>query len=191
MAANKRNEKQKADDRTLIANWMVQNKTVRKIRELLNENNEQKGKGYSLSLGQVAHDMKNILQEWQDERKEFIDYVVDRELKKLDIIEAECWVAWDKSKLGKKTTKFSGGQVSATAVSGGKIKERSLEETSGDVKYLDKIFDCMDRRKDLLGYAAAKKVEFSGSIGVGVTPMSEDEILKEKERITSNLRKVV
>jgi len=191
MAANKRNDKQKSQDRTLIANWMVQNKTVRKIQELLNENNLEKGKGYTLSLGQIAADMKIVLKEWQDERKEFIDFVVDRELKKLDIIEAECWEAWDKSKQGKKTTKFSGGQITNTSVSGGKIKERSLEETSGEVKYLDKIFDCMDRRKDLLGYAAAKKVEFSGSIGVGVTPMSEDEIEKEKERIKGNLRKVV
>jgi len=191
MAANKRNEKQKSQDRTMIANWMVQNKTVRKIQELLNENNLEKGKGYTLSLGQIAADMKKVLQEWQDERKDFIDYVVDRELKKLDIIEAECWEAWDKSKQGKKTTKFSGGQITNTSVSGGKIKERSLEETSGDVKYLDKIFDCMDMRKDLLGYAAAKKVEFSGSIGVGVTPMSEDEIEKEKARIKNNLRKVV
>lgn len=191
MAANKRNEKQKADDRTMIAGWMVQNKTVRAIMQLLNDENEQKGKGYTLSIGQIAGDMKKVLQDWQDERKEFIDFVVDRELKKLDIIEAECWDAWEKSKQGKKTTKFSGGQITASAVSGGKIKERSLEETSGDVKYLDKIFDCMDRRKDMLGYAAAKKVEFSGSVGVGVAPMSEDEITKERERIVANMRKVV
>lgn len=188
MAETKRTEKQRQEDCTIIAKYMVQGFSVRNIAEMLNQENEQNDKDYSISKSQVMYDMKSILKEWQEERKDLIDLVVDRELKKLDVIEAECWQAWEKSKQGKRTTTIAGGQVINNQAGGGAIKERKIEETNGEIKYVTMILACMDRRRDLLGYAAPKKVEFSGSVGVGMTPMSEDEIAKEKERIKRNLK---
>lgn len=190
MAKNKRTPKQTEDDKVFVAQQLVRAKPIREICRLLNEYNENNGKGYTLVHSQIAYDIKKILNDWRDERKEFIDLVVDRELKKLDVIEGEAWDAWEKSKDGKRVTKIAGGKLENGDVSGGNIRERSLEETNGDIKYLNLVLDCMDRRKDLLGYAAAKKVEFSGSVGVGVSPMQEDDIKKERERIMSNLKRV-
>lgn len=187
---NKRTDKQMEDDKNFIAKQLLMSKTTRETLRLLNEENERKNKGYTLSLAMIVYDYKKVLNEWRDERKEYIDLIVDRELKKLDVIEAECWQAWEKSKEGKKITKLAGGTLSGGQVQGGSIKERSMEETNGDTKYLDKVFDCMDRRKELLGYGAAKKIEFSGSVGVGVSPMQEDDIAKERKRILNTLHKV-
>jgi len=191
MAATKRTDKQIAEDRTLIAKWLLQNISYRDMITKLAEHNKEAGKDYEIkSTGQIAHDVKAILREWQDERKDIIDLVVDRELKKLDVIEAEMWAAWEKSKGGKRTTKIDGGSTAGGAVSGGTIKERSIEDTFGDTRFMDKILTCMDKRKELLGYAAPKKVEFSGSVGVGMTPMAEEDIEKEKARMLKNMRKV-
>lgn len=190
MAANKRTDKQREDDKLIIAKYLLQALPVRTIAERLNEVNQANDKNYTIAYSQVAYDIKQILKEWREERKDTIDLVVDRELKKLDVIEAECWVAWEKSKNGKRVTKINGGTATGATVLGGEIKERSIEETFGDVKFFDKILACMDRRRDLLGYAAVKKIEFSGSVGVGVAPMDEESIAKEKARIMGNMRKV-
>ncbi len=189
MAANKRTDKQIEEDKLFISKELVKSTPYRKIAELLNAANKEAGKDYTLVYSQIAYDVKKILQDWREERKETIDLVVDRELRKLDVIEAECWAAWEKSKGGKRTTKINGGSTDGGTVAGGSIKERSIEETFGDVRFLDKVMSCMDRRKELLGYAAPKKVEFSGSVGVGVTPMSEEDIEKEKARILKNMGK--
>lgn len=191
MAATKRTDKQIEEDRTLISKWLLQNVSYREMIKKLAEHNKAAGKDYEIkSTGQIAHDVKAILKEWQEERKDIIDLVVDRELKKLDVIEAEMWAAWEKSKGGKRTTKINGGNVTSGAVGGGEIKERSIEDTFGDTRFMDKILSCMDKRKELLGYAAPKKVEFSGSVGVGMTPMAEEDIQKEKARMLKNMRKV-
>ena len=192
---NKRTEKQKEADRLYVAEQLIKAYSVRTICKMLNEHNKSiNDKAYTLSHGSIAADIKKILNEWRDERKDTIDLVVDRELKKLDVIEGECWVAWEKSKTPKETTRTNTENEEATKdrgdgrdKSGRWAKVTTIESTNGDARYFDKIIQCMDRRKELLGYAAPKKVEFSGSVGVGVTPMDEATVLKEKERILNNM----
>lgn len=190
MAANKRTDKQIQDDRVYIAQQLVKGLTVREICVMLNEENVKKDKTYSIVHSMVHYDIKAILSEWRDERKDMIDLVIDRELRKLDVIEYECWKAWEKSKGGKRITRISGGATSGESIGGGTIKERTIEETFGDPRFFEKILTCMDRRKELLGYAAPKKVEFSGSVGVGITPMDEESIEREKARIYGNILKI-
>lgn len=182
MAAAKRDDNQIKEDRKLIAKWLVQSIPYRQMLKMLNEHNKEHGKDYEItSIGSIAYDVKAILEEWREERVELVDLVVDRELKKLDTIEKEMWEAWEKSKSGKTSKKYN---VSGTSTDKTKeIKEESFVETTGDSRYMDKIFECINIRKDLLGYAAPKKVEFSGSVGVGVAQMSDEEMNKEKERI--------
>lgn len=185
---NKRTEAQKEEDRALISSFLVQKMSVRGIADEINRVNAGEGKGYTLSKSQVHYDIKLILEEWRDERKEFIDLVVDRELRTLDRVECEAWASWNRSKERKVSTKIEGGTISDGIILSGDVKEQKIEDSHGDTRYMNIILACMDRRKELLGYAAPKKIEFSGSVGVGVTPMNEEDINRERERILKNMK---
>lgn len=191
MGANKRNDQQIADDKIFIAKLWLKAVPYRSIAEQVNEHNKSEGKDYEISYSQVAYDIKAIMEEWREERLDLVDLYIDRELKKLDQIERECWVAWENSKKGKKSIKLDGGDIGTDIrdITGGTIKEQSLEESVGDPRFFDKIMACMEKRKDLIGYGQPKKVEFSGSVAVGVSTMTEEDMEKEAKRIRNNMKK--
>ena len=179
-----RTEEEKQRDYLEIAPLMIMNTPIRAIVEILKENEER---SYTLSQTQVHRDTKAILQQWQEERKDFIDLLMDKELAKLDLIEREAWGAWQESKKGEKTTKIEGGEVINGQVSSGKIKERTMKSTPGDPRYLDMVQKCIDKRVEILGFAAAKKIDVNATVGVGnaIVYMAKDELDKEISRLYS------
>lgn len=183
--ARKRTEDQKKRDRSIIARGVLQGLSYAAITDEVNAAADDQG--YQLSRQQIAYDAKNMLVEWQEERKEFVDQLVERELRKLDLIESECWAAWEKSKNGKRSTKIEGGQITGGRVGGGKLKERSQEDTFGDVRYLEMVFKCIEKRADILGFNAPKKIEANVQMGIGnaYSYMTEEEIEIEIKRLYS------
>lgn len=186
MAANKRTDKQIENDRLFISEQFLKGFTIREISENLNKRNEAQGYDYTLVHSMVAYDIKKVLEEWRENRKQYIDLLMERDLQKLEMIERECWDAWQASKNSTKKTTIKGGAIKDGQVTGGTLDKREMEDSNGDPRYIDRIFQCMDRRRELLGYGSAKKIEHSGTVNVGIKSMDSDEMKKEKARIKRN-----
>jgi len=174
---NKRSDYQKESDRVFIANLLVKCFVIREIARQLNEKNKIEGRGYTLSFQQVHSDIKLIYAEWKEQKMEFIDSKMEHETAKLDKIESECWEAWERSKEGKRKTVIEGGEIVAGQMSGGSLKEREIETTFGDTKFLDIIQKCMDRRAALLGLNAPMKI--LAGLENSISGMTREEIEKE------------
>jgi len=185
MALWKRTDQDREDDANYIAELFVKNLSVREITRQLNERNAKAGKGYAISFQQVHQDIKKILAEWKEERTEFVDDRINIELQKLDRIEKECWDGWELSKSGKMKTKIDGGaKLPDGSITGGTVLERILETGYGDVRFLDRIQSCIERRVELLGVAAPKKIELIDS------PANNQAVNQKQEEVISELRRL-
>ena len=151
MAAPKRSKHQTQNDLLFVASKLVLSKTVRQIAELLNQRNEEQGAGYTLSYVQIHKDVKKIFKMWKKERDVYIAEILQLQLNKIDKIEEELWIAWEKSKKVKEKTKYMGGTMVDGKYSGGKLYEKLIETTPGNSRYLERIESCVDMRAKLLG----------------------------------------
>ena len=177
-SAPKRSEQQKQSDRAFIAGEIVKCTQIREIARKLNEKNQVEGRGYTLHHTQIFWDLKVIYKEWREQRSEFIEEKMELELAKLDKIETECWEAWERSKEGRRKTVIDGGELNQAGMSGGRLREREVETTFGDTRFLDIIQKCMERRAALLGLNAPTR---SFSIGINST-LTKEEIEAEIEQ---------
>lgn len=184
----KRTPTQREADRSIVAREILMGSSLREIAAMINNMDDR---DYEISFQTIGNDAQAILQEWQDERKAYIDKMMDRELAKLDLIEREMWDAWKKSKEGRKSTKITGSKVTNGRVTGGDVAERKLEETTGDTRYIDKIQWCIEKRLSLLDLDSPKKldVNLTNNIGVGnaITYMDEVDIDKEIARLATRM----
>ncbi len=102
----------------------------------------------------ITMDLKAIMDQWRAEARADIGEVTGRELAKLDIMEAEAWAAWERSKNEAVSTtkeKIVGDKQST------KASERR-EGRDGDPRYMTIIIGCMERRAKLLGLDAPTKI---------------------------------
>lgn len=133
-----------------------------------------------VSQGQVSQDLKAIRSEWRQARVATFEEKVEEELAKVDNLEREYWQAWEKSKsdYSKKSIKKKGSAEKPTSL------ERVDTEviTMGDPRFLAGIQWCINKRCEILGLDAPKKLEHSGHIG-----KTDDELAAEIE----HLRKIV
>lgn len=67
------------------------------IRQICTEAAKQLGQK-SLSTATVHKDVKALLQEWRDERREVIDEALTIELERIDEAVRELWQVWERSK---------------------------------------------------------------------------------------------
>lgn len=185
----RRTDEQKERDKAIVSDLMLKSYPTREIAKHLNQITV--ADGYKVSHITVHKDAKKILEEWREQRSEMITNLVDREIAKLDMMEFEAWQAWEKSKGGRSRTKVRGGRIQNGQLvsSDPGSAERIMENTQGDPRYMMIILQCMDKRRELLGYGAAKRVEHSGSVSISTVQLDEDGIKKEKERMLANLLK--
>lgn len=173
--APKRSEQQKESDRAFIAGEIVKCTQIREIARKLNERNIAENRGYTLHHTQIFWDLKIIYKEWKEQRSEFIEEKIELELAKLDKIEMECWEAWERSKEGRRKTVIDGGEINQPGMPGGKLREREVETTFGDTRFLDIIQKCMERRASLLGLNAPTR-----SLTIGINSnLTKEEIEAE------------
>lgn len=182
MAAPKRTKAQSARDAVVIADMFVQGYTMRQMAEKINEATRKQGLSHTITFQQVFYDVKKILRAWKDERNDMIDHLVEVEMAKLDKIEHECWLAWEASKSGRLRTHVQGGVIVAGAMQGGQVVDRIIESSVGDVRFLDRIQACVERRIELLGLAKPKKIQLSGD---SESPLSlkDNELSAEIKRL--------
>ena len=128
-------------------------------------------KELDISQQQVSHDLGVLKRLWQQSSLVDLDKVKSKELAKIDRLEAEYWRAWEKSKKDyqKSTSKQRGKK------SGDKIEAETAEKTlqeivvTGDPRYLQGIQWCVNKRCEIFGLDAARKLDLQ-SKGESIRP---------------------
>lgn len=115
------------------------------------------------SISTIHTDVQGLLAEWRAERLANMDAYVTLELRRIHDATAALWAEWERSKQG-------GARPAA-------------------VGYMAEIRQQLAERRKLLGLYAPERREVSGPGGaaVAVQALSEEDILREIERIASGL----
>jgi hypothetical protein len=145
-------------------------------------------------LGVSAKEMSNILQrvmeEWKEKTALDLDAHIAIELKKLELIEQQAWVAYETSRQSAKRRKIQERGTGAT--SGSPYEYERVEEESlppGDPQYLEIVKWAIAKRIELLGLAAPKKTQFfTASVSIDATKqISSKERLQELQQLFAQL----
>lgn len=186
MAAPKRSKFQREKDHEQITKWYLQGWTQAKIAEEL-----------GLARSQIAYDLKKIQQQWIKNTTIELDEHKGKELAKIDLVEAEAWEAWIKSKekykqesaiargIHRELDEAKNKKEVATSID----KSTKTEDQYGNPKYLELVMKCIERRCKMLGIDAPQKHEHTGNNGepieinknIDLSHLTFDELLKLKE----------
>ncbi|GAP96084.1 hypothetical protein [Leptolyngbya sp. NIES-2104] len=113
-------------------------------RYLMGETQSTIAESLKVSQQTISADMKLIRKRWRDSSIRDFDEAIAVELAKIDLVEAEFWEQWEKSKLPK--------QVKKNEKADGFTKQTTIEETKcGNPAFLAGVLNCIDRRCRLLG----------------------------------------
>lgn len=191
--ANKRSEIQKAQDMAFIQEqYLKYAKSCREIAAMLSDGRRP----YTLSESQVKMDLAKCEEEWRARAVVNRDDAKRQILAKLDVIEAELWLSWNKSvqyatveTVDKKRIEQVVDDVKKARVnSGGKkvedrsaiqqeidVKTRTEKRSShGDPSIMRLILDCQAQRRAILGIDAPNKLEHTGADGA---PLLDADVL--------------
>lgn len=154
----RRSKDQKEVDIVKIAPLYLQGLNYREIADKL-----------GLSIKQVSSDILSIKEEWRKAYIEDFNEFRKRELLKIDLIEAEAWKAWEKSKRGRTSTTKSAEDSQQFGARKSATEEHM--DSHGDVQYLQLVQSCVTSRMRLLGAYGAAKIE---------APVTEEEDENQK-----------
>jgi hypothetical protein len=113
-----------------------------------------------VSQPQISYDLARIREQWRESALIDFNEAKNRELERIDLLEREYWEQWKKSKEGGVKTKGQkkiGGEVVETTV--------QVESGLGDVRYLQGVQWCIERRCKILGVDAPRRTELTGAEG--------------------------
>jgi hypothetical protein len=151
MAAPKRKPFQIHKDRVEIATLYLQGKLQFEIAQILSTD---QARGYTLTQQTISRDLKMIQRDWQRSTIVKFDEARAQELAKIDNLEREYWRAWERSKTEKKHSekeKTEGMQLK-------EVTRVEKWELIGDHRFLEGIQWCINRRCELLGLDAPKRM---------------------------------
>lgn len=124
-----------------------------------------------LARSQISYDLKQIRQRWRASTIVDFNEAVNRELERVDLIEAENWESWQASKQPLETTTTERLTAGAASSERARIQRRSRP---GDPRYMDAIRWCVEQRIRVLGLAAPTTLMHTGlgggPIAVAVEP---------------------
>jgi len=123
-----------------------------------------------IDQAQVSRDLKAIRAQWLASAIRDFDAAKAEELAKVDAVEAEYWLAWERSKKDKEiATQEAGGD--------GKKKKISLrrEGQAGNPAFLEGVLKCISKRCEILGLDAPKRFTINWD---ELTPEQEDELAR-------------
>lgn len=104
----------------------------------------------------VSNDLREIRSRWRESSVRDFDEAKAQELAKIDLIEAEFWQQWERSKELKRTRKHEEGVTER----GDLIKMTVIEEQRcGNPVYLNGVMSCVERRCKLLGLDSELKYQ--------------------------------
>jgi transcriptional regulator with XRE-family HTH domain len=124
-----------------------------------------------LNIGQatVSRDLKALQSAWQESALIDIDAAKARELARIDELERTYWAEWSESREARRIEATKKVQTEGNAEGeGGSTRAEAMirkEERLGDPRYLEGVRWCIQRRCDILGIDAPKKVAGAGKDG--------------------------
>jgi hypothetical protein len=152
MAAKKRTRAQREHDLRVIARLYLQGKTQQEIADHLNNERD-----YQLSRTQIKYDLKTLHQRWLASALVDYDAAQAVEIAKINQLEEEYWVAWERS-VGQRVTQttraFAGGE--RRSQSRAVILKR--EDTVGDPRFLQGVQWCISKRIEILQLKLPERV---------------------------------
>jgi hypothetical protein len=155
MAAPKRKKIQINRDRVLIAEYYLQGKTQNQIVEILNNDTTR---GYTLTQAIISRDLKAIQSEWLVKSLTDFNQARANELAKIDALEREYWRGWERSRQSKTVSKSKKEESKRKSKQSAELVK---EEQVGDPRFLQGIEQCINRRCQLLGLDAPKRLSIS------------------------------
>lgn len=126
----------------------------------------------------VSRDIHYLQQEWLSSALVDIDEAKAQELKRIDQLEREYWKAWKDSQedaVTKTNEKYMAGADKESANKRIKEQEKRVGQV-GDPAYLRGVQWCIEKRCDLLGLDAPKKVDAKTEVtGAGGSPLIDND----------------
>ena len=105
---------------------------------------------FGVSQAQISKDLAAIRAAWLASAMRDFDAAKAQELAKIDTVEHEYWLAWERSKKNKET------KYSEDSSKGFKSGERR-ESQAGNPAFLAGVLTCIERRCSILGLDAPKR----------------------------------
>lgn len=118
-------------------------------RYLQGEMQEEIARSFGVTQGQISQDLKVVRAAWLESAVRDFDAAKAQELAKIDAVEREYWLAWERSKQDKEVAIQEAGADK-------KIKKATLrkEGQAGNPAFLAGILTCIERRCKILGLDA-------------------------------------
>ena len=181
-----------ADRRAKVESLVLRGWTPRAIAQKL-----------GVSPTTIYRDIKAVRDQWKVLRVRDYDAALSEQLEKLIAIEREAWDAWDRSKQEEVRTKVikegesktSEGRQEAENTNGnqfaaGKHKaERATASQTGDLRYLELVIKCIDRRCKMQGLDDPMEHLVRDSYTVAVRELNDEELsalAKLRERLANS-----
>ena len=119
----------------------------------------------SLNQSTISRDLEHLYEVWRQSSLVDINKAKSEELAKVDRLEREYWQAWVHSCEDAETMRQEG-----TKTEEGKIKPDKVVKTAkgqaGDPRFLSGVQWCIDKRCEIFGIDAPKKIEQSGKLEI-------------------------
>ena len=127
-------------------------------RYLQGEMQEQIAQSFGVTQGQISQDLKAIRAAWLASAVRDFDALKAQELAKIDAVEREYWLAWERSKKDKEISVQEGGEVDPQTRKP-RIKKVVMrkEGQAGNPAFLAGVLTCIERRCAILGIDAPKR----------------------------------
>lgn len=126
---------------------------------------------YTLSQTMITVDIQELMKRWRDAYLSDIDILKGRELRRIDNLESAYWDSYDRSLKGTSSykedvTEFISDKIGEEDDEGTKrmkkyISRKMQDERDGEVKFLNGIQWCIDKRCEILGLNAPLKAEMT------------------------------
>ncbi len=162
MAAPKRSKIQRERDRVTIAELYLKGWTQAKIAEYL-----------ELSQPGIWREIKKIKQLWMQETVHNYDLFMVEQLQRLAMIESELWQGWQHSQEPKEQSIHE--KLIGSTDSDRLKAQRRTESRVGDVRFLDKLLECIEQRCRLLGLRTQPS-NVAGSNKTATSGLSADAV---------------
>lgn len=163
----KRTSDQRLADEAMVAMLHLQNLSQEAIAARLNA---RSGIPYQITQRTISRDIRRIQERWRDTYPEDYAQAIRTELNRLEIMEAEAFEAWQRSKETKETSlanQINTGKFRIIKDKDGKeIRREEIIKTSvrsvrqeqdPNPRYLEVMLQCQARRAKLLGIDAPDK----------------------------------
>ena len=137
---------------------------------------EQIAQSFGVTQGQISQDLKAIRAAWLASAVRDFDALKAQELAKIDAVEREYWLAWERSKKDKEISVQEGGEVDPQTRKP-RIKKVVMrkEGQAGNPAFLAGVLTCIERRCAILGLDAPKRFVIDWD---NLTPEQEERLAK-------------